>query len=103
MYCPLLLYAICTASARHLTRLSYKKNPSTVVEFNGIPLPGLDEDSAIHYHNVCISYLIEVSNDPAQTYNEDALTAATILRFYEQVDSKSSLNQIMHRMQVSSM
>ena len=60
-----------------------------MVEFNGFPLPDLDEDSAIHYHNTCISYLVNVSNDSSKSYNEDALAAATILRFYEQVDSKS--------------
>ncbi|GMG04210.1 unnamed protein product [Aspergillus oryzae] len=44
------------------------------------------EDSAIRYHNICISYLIEISKDPNEDYNEDVLTAATILRFYEQID-----------------
>lgn len=87
MFCPVLLYAIYTASARHLTRLWHKQNAGRVVEFNGIPLPGLNDETAIHYHNRCISYLIEISNDPAQSYNEDALTAATILRFYEQIDT----------------
>lgn len=88
MFCPVLLHAIFTASARHLTRLWHKKNTGNIVQFQGIPLPGLDDQTAIHYHNRCINYLIEISNDPAQSYNEDALTAATILRFYEQIDSK---------------
>lgn len=52
-------------------------------------MPDLDEESAIHYHNTCISYLIDVSKDPAKIYNEHALAAATILRLYEQVDSES--------------
>lgn len=49
---------------------------------------GFDDQPAVRYHNVCINYSIEISNDPAQSYNEDALTGAKILRFYEQVDSK---------------
>lgn len=88
MFCPVLLYAIYTASARHLTRLWNKQHSGSTVEFEGIPLIGLDDQTAVRYHNVCINYLIEISNDPAQSYNEDALTAATILRFYEQIDSK---------------
>jgi hypothetical protein len=88
MYCPVLLYTICTASARHLARIWSKQYPNQVVEFHGIPLPDLDEESAIHYHGVCISYLIEVSKDPSKSYNEDALAAATILRFYEQVNGE---------------
>lgn len=88
MICPVLLYAVLTASAGHLTKIWWEKSPHAVIEFNGIPLPGLDDKSAVRYHNVCISHLIEISNDPTQTYNEDALTAATILRFFEQIDSK---------------
>ena len=87
IFCPFLLYTIYTASARHLTRVWHKRNTGRVVHFNGIELPGLDDQTAIHYHNRCIDYLIEISNDPAQNYNEDALTAATILRFYEHIDT----------------
>jgi len=89
MRSPLLMYAICTASARHLTRVVSREDPSQPFEFNGIPLPNLEEDSAIHYHNTCISYLVNLSNDPEQAYTEDTLTAATALRYYEQIDSKS--------------
>lgn len=96
MFCPVLLYAIFTASARHLTRLWRNKNSAATVEFQGTPLPGLDDQTAIHYHNRCINYLIEISNDPGQSYNEDALTAATILRLYEQIDSKHYHRLICH-------
>jgi hypothetical protein len=88
MYCPVLLYVICTALARHLARIWSKQYLNQVVEFHGIPLLDFDEKSAIHYHGVCISYLIEVSKDLLKSYNEDALAAVTILRFYEQVDSE---------------
>ena len=49
-------------------------------------MPGLGSDSAIRYHSICISLLIEISNDEKEQYNEDVLTAATILRFYEQIE-----------------
>ncbi|OAP61252.1 hypothetical protein AYL99_03453 [Fonsecaea erecta] len=86
MFCPVLLYAILTASARHLTRLhsTHSKRP---VEFEGTPLADLNENSAVEYHNLCISYLMEVLNDPKKTINQDALIAATILRFHEQIDT----------------
>ncbi|EXJ72394.1 uncharacterized protein A1O5_04898 [Cladophialophora psammophila CBS 110553] len=87
MFCPVLLYAILTASARHLTRL-HSAHSDKPVEFEGTPLPDLNENSAIEYHNICISYLMEVLNDP-KTINQDALIAATILRFHEQIDSES--------------
>lgn len=88
MFCPVLRYAIYTASAGHLTRLAACRHDSNnVVIFDGIPLPGITSDSAIRYHDVCISYLIELSHDPKEEYNEDVLAAATILRFYEQIDS----------------
>jgi len=88
MRCPLLMFAICTASARHLTRVVSREDPNQPFEFNGIPLPNLEEDSAIYYHNTCISYLLNLSNYPEQAYIEDTLTAATALRYYEQIDSK---------------
>ncbi|KAK2766629.1 MFS monosaccharide transporter [Colletotrichum kahawae] len=87
VYNPLLMYAICTAAARYLTQLWSKKGPNQVIEYNGIPLPNLNKESAIHYHNKCISYLMDTSTDPAHPCNDDALTAITILRYHEQVDS----------------
>lgn len=87
MFCPVLRYALYTASAGHMRQaLKCRNNINGTVIFDGIPLPGLSEDSAIRYHNICISYLIEISKDPNEDYNEDVLTAATILRFYEQID-----------------
>ncbi|KAF5855799.1 hypothetical protein ETB97_008422 [Aspergillus alliaceus] len=46
-------------------------NINGTVIFDGIDLPCLSEDSAIRYHNICISYLIEISKDPAELCNED--------------------------------
>ncbi|KAF3809464.1 Sugar transport protein MST2 [Colletotrichum gloeosporioides] len=87
VYNPLLMYAICTAAARYLTQLWSNKGPNQVIEYHGIPLPNLNKESAIHYHNKCISYLMGTSTDPAHPCNDDALTAITILRYHEQVDS----------------
>lgn len=91
MFCPVLRYAIFTASAGHLTRsCSPYRNPSDVIIYDGNHLPGLQYETAIRYHDICISYLIEVSNDPSGDFNEDILTAATILRFFEQLDGMLS-------------
>lgn len=87
IFCPVLRYAVYTASAGHLTRLhSCQGHSNGVISFDGIPLPGLGSGSAIRYHSICISLLIEISNDEKEQYNEDVLTAATILRFYEQIE-----------------
>ncbi|KAK1485364.1 hypothetical protein CTAM01_12579 [Colletotrichum tamarilloi] len=87
MHNPLLMNAICTASARFLTQIWSKKPPNQVIDFNGIPLPNLDKESAIHYHSKSISYLMDTSTDPANPCTDDALTAITILRYHEQVDT----------------
>jgi len=87
MFCPVLRYAILTASAGHLTRsCSPYRNTKNVIVYDGIHLPDLRYDTAISYHDICISYLIQVSNNPSGDFNEDILTAATILRFFEQLD-----------------
>lgn len=53
-------------------------------------LPDLTEKSALHYHNACIPYLIEAMNDPSISADTEVLIAITILRYHEQVDSKSA-------------
>jgi hypothetical protein len=91
IFCPVLRYAILTASAGHLTRLVACRGNSgnDVVEVSGVRLPGLTMDTAVRYQDTCISYLLEMSKDPNEQYNEDIITAATILRFYEQIDGAS--------------
>ena len=89
---PLLLNAICAASARFLTK-KFQKSSSDIVEFDGISLPNLHKESAIHYHNDCIKYLMEALSGPDNVCSDDALTAITILRYHEQVDSKYSFNK----------
>ncbi|GKT65277.1 MFS monosaccharide transporter [Colletotrichum tofieldiae] len=61
--------------------------PYQVIQFNGVPLPDLNQDSVIHYHSKSISYLMDISTDPANPCTDDALTAITILRYHEQVDT----------------
>ncbi|KAI0478190.1 hypothetical protein F4859DRAFT_478931 [Xylaria cf. heliscus] len=82
---PLLLNAICTATASYLTILQSAQNPEGVVHYNGIPLPNLNKQSTIHYHNACISYMIDYLNHPRDPF-DDVLIAIPILRFHEQVD-----------------
>lgn len=91
IFCPVLRYAILTASAGHLARLMACRGKSSieVIEVSGIKLPGLTMDTAVRYHDICISFLLELSKDPNEQYNEDIITAATILRFYEQIDGES--------------
>ncbi|ODM21530.1 hypothetical protein SI65_02374 [Aspergillus cristatus] len=91
MFCPVLRYAILTASAGHLTQsCSPYRNANNVIVYDGIHLPDLRYDTAISYHDICISYLIQMSNDPSGDFNENILTAATILRFFEQLDAPSA-------------
>jgi hypothetical protein len=64
-------------------------SPNDTLEYNGIELPDLSEQSAVFYHNICISYLVDMANDSAAALQStDVLVAITILRFHEQVDSK---------------
>jgi hypothetical protein len=64
------------------------------VSINGIELPRINVDAVVHYHDTCISYLLELSEDSNEQYNEDVLAAATILRFYEQLDGKYQVLRI---------
>ncbi|PYI25845.1 hypothetical protein BP00DRAFT_451698 [Aspergillus indologenus CBS 114.80] len=88
MFCPAIRYAVYTASAGHINWLA---SCGKSLETLGIPEEVrslLSSDTAIRYHDICISYLFEISHDPEEEYNEDVLTAATILRFYEQIEGK---------------
>lgn len=91
MTSPVLFYAICTASAGHLVRIFSKQWPSKIPIFDDVPLVGLTEETVIEYHSACISIFIAMSNDPGANYDENALAAATILRFYEQLDGKTTI------------
>ncbi|RDW78676.1 uncharacterized protein DSM5745_05528 [Aspergillus mulundensis] len=86
MSSPVLFYAICTASAGHLVRRFSKQWPNRTPVFDNISLPNLTDDTVVEYHNTCISLFISMSNDPARNYDENVFAAATILRFYEQLD-----------------
>ncbi len=96
MFCPVLRYAVLTASAGHLIRMASCRGDSNAVAIDGIKLPRITIDAVVHYHDTCISYLLELSKDPNEQYNEDVLTAATILRFYEQIDGQSPALSLSH-------
>ncbi|KAL4963646.1 uncharacterized protein BDV14DRAFT_209751 [Aspergillus stella-maris] len=88
--CPVLRYAVYTASAGHLLRLAHCRGEPGTPSMDGLALPGLSPETAIRYHDICIAHLIEISKDPKEMYNEDVLAAATILRFYEQIDAPAT-------------
>ncbi|GKZ36401.1 hypothetical protein AbraIFM66950_007472 [Aspergillus brasiliensis] len=88
MFCPVLRYAVFTASAGHLTRLASCRRGRETGLANGVSLH-LNPEAAIRYHDTCIAHLLEISKDVREEYNEDVLTAATILRFYEQIEAPS--------------
>jgi hypothetical protein len=56
------------------------------VKYLGKLLPDLNVETAIHYHDRAIAHLIQLCNNPNQVHDENLLAAATILRFYEEVD-----------------
>lgn len=84
VFCPVLRYVILTASAGHLSRLIARRGNSGtgIVAIKGIKLPGLTMDAAAHYHDICISYLLELSKAPNEQYIEDTIIAATILQSF---------------------
>lgn len=84
---PPLLNAIFTISARLLYRLPKHRNSSGVVEWQGIMLPNITEESAVYFHNECIRDLLKLSMDPQQVHNQNLLVAAIILRTDEEMDA----------------
>ncbi|RDW80367.1 hypothetical protein BP5796_05065 [Coleophoma crateriformis] len=84
--CPPLLYAIFTASARHLCRLPQHKVNGEVV-YLGRRLPHLHKETAIEYHNKCIEHLVSLSSNADAVFDQNLLAASVILRFYEEVDA----------------
>ncbi|KAJ6072444.1 hypothetical protein N7467_010529 [Penicillium canescens] len=86
--CPPLLNAICTVSARHLSRIK-KYYVGNQVVYGGKPLPNLTPATAIEYHNRCISHFVSLSDHSREAQDENLLAAAVILRFYEEVDIPS--------------
>lgn len=85
--CPPLLNAILTACAKSLVKNSTSRTEDGMIEYEGIQLPGLTQNTAIEYHNACIAYFIELSNCPEYFQDENLLAAAIILRFYEVLDT----------------
>jgi hypothetical protein len=55
-------------------------------------------ETAIHYHERAITHLIQLCNNPDQVHDENLLAAASILRFYEEVDGMFVLKESVHRL-----
>lgn len=85
MTCPILLNAIYTISARHLSRIK-KYYVGDQIRYQNTILPDLKPETALFYHNRCIEHLVSLSDDPMEVNDETLLAAAVILRFYEEVD-----------------
>tara|TARA_R110002003_G_scaffold391_14_gene19516 strand:- start:16394 stop:16675 length:282 start_codon:yes stop_codon:yes gene_type:complete len=67
----------------------HKKSASPdVIEFQGIELPHLTEESVIQYQSTCINLLIDASANPEGYADGDILSAITVLRFQEQNDGE---------------
>ena len=81
--------AIFTASARHLARLEKYKTPDGIL-YQGKYLTNLTNETALHYHDMCLKELVMVKDDEKHIYDENLLAAAIILRFYEEVDGDPS-------------
>jgi hypothetical protein len=68
--------------------LQAQTNSNSPFTFDGFVLADLNEHTAIHYHNKCIPYLMQSADSSSIASKGETLAAATILRFYEQIDSK---------------
>jgi hypothetical protein len=84
---PPLLNAIYTISGRLLYRRPQYRNSDGIIEWNGITIPGLTEETAVYFHNECIKDLIKLSTDPEQVHSQELLAAAIILRTDEEMDA----------------
>lgn len=89
MSSTVLLNAILTTSARHISSVK-KYRSGGQIKYQNIALPNLTPESALFYHNRYIRHLVCLSDDPVEVNDENLLAAAVILRFYEEVDSKTS-------------
>lgn len=56
------------------------------MKYGGKCLPRLTPETALEYHNRCISYFVSLSGHSQEAGDENLLAAAVVLRFYEEVD-----------------
>jgi hypothetical protein len=88
--CPALLNAIYAASARHLSRLDqYQKDHE--VDYLRKRIPDIHPDTAIEYHNICIKYLVALTDHFPAVFDENLLAASVILRLYEELDGMTTI------------
>jgi hypothetical protein len=63
-----------------------------LIHYGDKALPNLTPETAIHYHNECISHFVSLLDHSREAQDENLLAAAVILRFYEEVDIQSTQN-----------
>jgi hypothetical protein len=51
----------------------------------------INEEAVLDYHNRCITDLRLLANEPDAILDENLLAAVVVLRFYEELDSRSNL------------
>jgi hypothetical protein len=56
-------------------------------QYRDVCLPSLNHKAVLQHHNICVTELIELSNDPAFVQDESLLAALVILRLHEEMDT----------------
>ncbi|KAJ4291771.1 hypothetical protein N0V90_009666 [Kalmusia sp. IMI 367209] len=87
LQCPPLLHAICAVSARRLARHPRYNTPQGI-HYQSHLVDTLDSTTAVEYMLKCIPYLFEFHNATDETYQENIIAAAVILRQYEEMDEE---------------
>lgn len=85
--------AIFAVSSRHLCRLPQYKSPRGIL-YHGQLLPNLEKSSPLEYMLKCIPELIKFPEIQDPTQQVDLMTAAVILRQYEEMDEEMDEGEI---------
>lgn len=86
--------AVLTIAARNMSRNKRYRNSDGIVEWKGRPIPELNEDFAVPYHNDCIRELLPLSMDPRKRYDENLLAAVLALRTDEEMGYNSDGTEV---------
>lgn len=73
--CPPLLNAILTAAAKGLVKTCKYRTKDGLIEYGGVKLPNLTANTAIEYHNACITHILDLSNHLDHFQDENLLAA----------------------------
>lgn len=85
--------AVLTIAARNMSRNKRFRNSEGIVEWKGRPIPELNEDFAVPYHNDCIRNLLQLSLDPHKRHDENLLAAVLALRTDEEMGYNSGATE----------